>query len=153
MAWHKRANGPRIPLFFAIAYALLTSSVALTMVIIPKNLVESSVQPIPIDQAVLAQQIKSRLWITSEYTGQTNPFLYTTDLAGLDKLYTTKLLTYNVSLDGKSATYDEQLYRRAKPLAKFKYETYIEQRKVATNGTVQNLTIEEYYPKKYELKK
>jgi len=123
------------------------------MVIIPKNLVESSVQPISIDQAVLAQQIKSRLWITSEYTGQTSPFLYTANLAGLDKLYTTKLLTYNVSLDGKSAVYDELFYKRAKPLAKFKYETYIEQRKVMAEGTIQNLTIEEYYPRKYELKK
>lgn len=153
MAWHKKGDGPRMPLFFAICYAFLTAIIGLLMVTIPKNLVESSVQPIPIDQAVLAQQIKSRLWMTNEFTGQTNPFLYITDLTGLDKLYTTKLLTYNVSLDGKSATYDEPIYKRAKPLAKFKYETYIEKRKVTAGGTVQNLTIEEYYPRKYELKK
>jgi hypothetical protein len=153
MAWHRKAQGAGISIWFALFYSLLTAGVALALVFMPKSLVESSVQPIPVDQAVQAQQIKSGLWMTNEYTGRTNPFEYRDNLDGVDKISTPKLMTYKVTLGKKSATYDEPLYKRAQPIARFSYVVYVESRKVSAGGSVQDLNIEELYPKKYELKK
>lgn len=153
MAWSRRAQGAGISLWFAIFYSLLTAGIALSMVFIPKALMDTSVKPIPIDEAVQAQQIKSRMWVTNEFTGQTNPFVYSKDLTGLDKLYTTKQMTYKITLGTNSITYDEAYYKRIQPIARWNAVQYAEQRKVTVEGAQQDLTIEEYYPKNYELKK
>jgi hypothetical protein len=153
MAWSNKGQGAGISLWFAIFYSLLTAGIALSMVFIPKALMDTSVKPIPIDQAVQAQQIKSRMWMTNEFTGQTNPFTYLGDLTGLDQLYTQKQMTYKVTLGTKSATYDETYFKRITPIARWNAVQYAEKRKVIASGIEQELTIEEYYPKKYELKK
>ncbi len=142
-----------ISLWFAIFYSFLTAVVALSMVFMPKALMDKNAQPIPVDATSQAQQTASRLWVTNSYTGRTNPFEFSTDLKDIDKLYTTKLLTYKITIDGKSAIYDEPFYKIAKPLAVHKYQPYNEKRTVSAGGKPATLEIEELYPKKYAVKK
>jgi hypothetical protein len=142
-----------LTIWFALFYSVLTAAVALSLVIMPKALTEKNSQPILVDEIVQAQQIESRLWKTNEYTGTTSPFEYTTNVVDVGKIYTTKLMTYRVAIDGKSATYDEKFYKLAQPLAGFKYDPYAEKKMVMADGKPATLEIEILYPRKYDVKK
>jgi len=148
--WAKKAQGgEELAIWFVAAYAALTLAIGMALVIMPKSLMGSSINPVSMDQAVQAQQIKSRMWVTNEFTGTTNPFEYSDDLAGLNTTYAQKQITYRVSIPGKSTTADAELYDIAKPLAQYRYLPYVEQRTVNIGGKPQTIVIEEYYPKKY----
>jgi len=55
-------------------------------------------------------------------------------------------------MDGKEAFYQKPFYDIAKPIAPFRYLPYSERRVVNVKGTKKILRLEEYYPRKYELK-
>ena len=153
MAWNRRAQeaGGYI-IWFALFYSLLTAAIILFLVTIPKSLLETSIQPIELDAAIQAQMITSKLWTTNQYTGATSPFDYTSDLSIINQTSARKYLTYKVSIDGKEGYYEKDFYEIAQPLAPFKYMPYTSATTVTVNGKPARLQIEEYYPKKYELK-
>lgn len=154
LSWGKKAQeAAGLTIWFALFYSVLTAAVALALVIMPKALIDKNSQPVLVDEIVQAQQIESRLWKTNEYTGTTSPFEYTTNVADVGKLYTTKLMTYRVAIDGKSATYDEKFYKLAQPLAGFKYNLYAKKQTVMADGKPATLEIEILYPRKYDVKK
>ncbi|GEM_PF-4666576 len=151
MEWNKRAQSEDV-FWFAFFYFPLTIAVVLALIIMPKTLMEQSVQPVQLDEQVQARQIHSRLWETSTVTGRTSPFDYTSDLTGINNTYTKKLMAYTVTIDGKTTTHQKQFQDIAKPIAPFRYMPYTEIRNVEVNGVTKQLIIEEYYPQKYEVK-
>lgn len=151
MAWNKRAQA-ETPFWYGLFYLPLTAIVILAIVIIPKNLMDKSVEPIPLDQQIQAKQTMSRLWETSTITGRTSPFQYTDDLTGINNTYSSKQMTYLVKIGDKETIHNKKFYEIAQPIAPFRYLPYSETRQINVKGTEKQLTIEEYYPKEYEVK-
>jgi len=141
--------GEEISIWWGIVYGILTISVALAVVLVPIALMGSAVQPVGIDQTGQAQQIKSQLWVTDPNTGRTDPFEYKSSLKGINETISRKQITYRVGLDANEIIFNEKFYKISKPIAKFKYNTYVEGRYVMVGGKKQTLFIEEIYPKKY----
>ena len=153
MAWNKKAESPAEEVFkFGFFYFPLTMGVLIAFVLFPSALMEASVQPVPVDQAIQARQLTSRLWTTNMLTGRTSPFEYNDDLSTLNRTITKKQMAYSVAIDSKEVFYNKQLYDIAKPIAPFRYRGYNEARQISVRGTLKQLKIEEYYPQKYETK-
>jgi len=136
----------------AVLYLPLTAIIVFALVSMPTALIEKGLQPTAFDQEIEARQILAQLWETNEYTGRTSPFEYTTDLSEITKTETKKKLAYRVTIDGKEAIYDESTYKDAKPIAPYIYSKHEEKLIVMVAGKPKELTIEVYYPYKYELK-
>ncbi len=168
MAWNKRARaehspaGPFFPsgkkgqsedvFWFAFFYFPLTMFVVIALVLMPKALMEKSLQPVPLDEAIQARQLNSQLWATNMFTGRTSPFDYTDDLSEINKTVTLKQMAYKVSIDGAEAYYQKPFYNIAKPIAPFRYLGYTEIRRITVKGSTKKLEIEEYYPHQYALR-
>lgn len=148
MAWDKKAQSEDV-FWFAFFYFPLTMGVVIALVVTPTMLMSQSLQPVPLDEAILARQIHSRLWKTDLMTGKTSPFEYTGDLKGIDKTLTDRQMAYSVSIDAKEAYYRKEYYELARPIAPFRYNPYTERRLIDVGGTKKVLKIEEYQPHKY----
>ncbi len=153
MSWHKKAEAPSELMFkFGFFYLPLTAVVVMAFVIFPRNLMASSLQAVPFDEATEARQLHSRLWATDENTGRTSPFIYVSDLGDINVTYTRKKMAYGVTLDGQQKIYEKQFYDIAKPIAPFRYLGYTETRPVNVDGDTKQLTLEIFQPYKYEIK-
>ncbi len=153
MGWGKKGEAEEDMFWFALFYLPLLAAVCIALVIFPRTLMETSLEPVPLDQAIQARQLNARLWVTDENTGRTSPFAYTDDLSKADKVFAAKQMAYSISIDGKKAHYNKQFYDIAKPIAPFRYLGYTENRNVKVNGATKQLQIEIYQPHKYEIKK
>lgn len=149
MAWHKRGQSEDV-FWFALFYLPLTAIVVLSLVIMPKTLMEHSTQPIPLDEQIQSRQISSRMWQTSEVTGRTSPFDYNEDITDLNKTYTKKQMAYAVTIGDKKTIYNDDYYQMIKPIAEYRAKPFTEVRNVKVNGQTKQLVIEQYYPKRYE---
>lgn len=147
--WGKKAQSEDV-FWFAFFYGPLTAFVVLSLILMPRALMEQSLQPIPLDQTVQARQLNARLWQTDTITGRTSPFEY--DFTEkIDETYSKKAISYKVQIGEKEEYYNKELYDRAEPIAPARYLPYSERRMVIVDGTKKEITITEYYPKKYEI--
>ncbi|MEM3154638.1 MAG: hypothetical protein QW165_03690 [Candidatus Woesearchaeota archaeon] len=152
--WNKKAEAPAGLVFrFGVFYLPLSLAIAVALVTIPTTIMGGALQPVPLDQSIQSQQLKARLWETNQFTGRTNPFSYTDNLEGISETIARKQFAYSIEIDGQITYHNKQFYDIAKPIAPFRYQKYIESKDVMVKGTKKKLTIEEYYPYDYAIKK
>lgn len=148
----KAQSTAELVFWFAFLYLPLTLAVSFAVVKLPKSLVEQSLQPASFDLAIETEQLKSQLWETNSITGSTSPFDYVSDFKSINRTSTQKILTYKVTLDGKESVYDATLYKKAEPIAPYKYAVQEQKQTVLVDGKQKELTIAAYAPYKYETK-
>lgn len=148
MAWHKKAQSEDV-FWFAFFYMPMTAIVVLSLVLMPRHLMGTALQPVPLDEAIQARQLNSMLWKTNELTGRTNTFEYEHN-SKINQIQTKKQMTYRVQLGTDEKYYRQDLFKIAKPIAPYRYEPFNQVRHVRVNDKIEQLHIEMYYPKQYE---
>ncbi len=139
-------------LWFLFLEIPLTIILVFALVMMPKALVEKNFQPVQLDEAIEAQQLKAQMWKSSLITASTSPFEYNPDLSAMGKTVTKKKMAYKITIGGKEAIYDKKVLEDAEPIAPFIYAKHEEKQKVNVDGKTEELTIAIYAPYKYEIK-
>ncbi len=123
---------------FWIIYIAMTGIIILLIRGIPSSVYSQTTQTFGMENAILTERVYAKIGWQSPltervYTGELpsiddwNPARINT---AFDTLGAPRQLSFKLTLDGKTAYYDEAFYDRAKPLSPVRYKSFVEKRPI-----------------------
>ncbi len=126
---------------FWIIYILMTGIIIFMIRTIPSTVYSQVTETGGIENAILTERVYNKVSWESPLTGRNYPGELQTrsdfDIARINRAFDTlnspRQLSFKLALDGKTAFYNEQFYKIAKPLSPVRYTSFVENRPVWIN--------------------
>jgi hypothetical protein len=140
---------------FWIFYITMTSAVVYFVAVTPASVFSQKTDTASMENAIFAERVHAKLGYQSPLTKRVYPGVLPTMaawdpralVASFNTAGTPRQLAVKVSLDQDEAYFNEELYRRSKPLTPVRYQNFIETRPVwiVDQQKLVSLTIDQVY--------